>query len=209
MSIQPAAGLPLELTTWSGTGTRAGRHRRDQPATWYSLRRITRHWTTRFPLRWMVRALGSSPATAGALENVSMASSSAGAHAGLEWIFHGPANGGLVRLHTDSRGAVRQPWAPPDCPRHRWQRHEAVQETRAATAACPLSAQTSVGNPDAWMACLGLYRLFRRDFLARELPVPVGNSSLKQYLPRGRQTLGPRRTASSPHCSQPLVRETD
>ncbi len=61
-----------------------------------------RHWTTRFPCAgWSEHgALSCDRRSAGELL---LASSSAGECAGLAWTFYGPANGCIVRVHTDSR----------------------------------------------------------------------------------------------------------
>src|SRR5262249_21979990 len=93
---------PARLTTWPGYRTRAGRHERSRPTTWYSIRRITRHWTTRFSCAgWSGHGVLSCDSRNS--RKLFLASSSAGEYAGLEWTFHGPAKGCIVRLHTNSR----------------------------------------------------------------------------------------------------------
>ena len=97
----PCRGTSARATSWSWYRTSAVGNRRGQSAIWYGIGRSTRHWTTRFPCAgWSGHwALSCGSRSAGAFL---LASSSAGEYAGLEWIFHGPANGCIVRLHTDS-----------------------------------------------------------------------------------------------------------
>jgi hypothetical protein len=116
--IQPVAGL---AGYYSGlVRPRAGRHRRDQPATWYSIRRsqtLTNH------LLWADVGTGvplPDSKSAGKRPGFFIGRNAPG----LEWIFHGPANGGIVRLHRPETQLVSPasrlpspPWRGMRCPR--------------------------------------------------------------------------------------------